>query len=185
MKDAPPISRLGYALLGLLAGEAMSGYDIRRLFAETPMGHYSDSPGAIYPALARLERDGYVTGRVEGAKTLRPRKLYRPTGAGKAALAAWVRERPTRQTIVDDMPGWPLRLAFATGVLSNVEAAALFRAIEGASAAYVRELEAQLDKMPKNAPYPRMALEHGIAGYRATASWAAACLNKLTKERGK
>ncbi len=185
MQKASPISRLGYALLGLLAGDAMSGYDIRRVFAETAMGHYSDSPGAIYPALARLERDGYITGRVDGAKTLRPRKVFRPTAAGKAALAAWVRERPTRRTIADDMPSWPLRLAFATGVLSSREAEALFQAIKDASSDYVRELEAQRDQLPKNAPFPCMAVEHGIAGYRATATWAAACLAQVTKERRK
>jgi DNA-binding PadR family transcriptional regulator len=185
MKDAHPISRLGYALLGLLAGEPMSGYDIRRLFAETPMGHYSDSPGAIYPALARLERDGYVTGRVEGAKTLRPRKLYRPTASGKAALAAWIREQPAPRAIVEDMGSWTLRLAFATGVLSNAEAATFFRTIEEASAAYARELETRRDGIPKNSPFPRMAVDHGIAGYRATAAWAQACLAQLAKERRK
>lgn len=185
MNDISPISRLGYTLLGLLAGKAMSGYDIRRVFAETAMGHYSDSPGAIYPALARLERDGYITGRVDGAKTLRPRKVFRPSAAGKAALAAWVRELPTRQTIVDDMPSWPLRLAFATGVVSTGEAESLFRAIEDASADYARELEVQRDQLPKTAPFPRMAVEHGIAGYRATATWAAECRKQLTRERRK
>ncbi|HEX5690152.1 MAG TPA: hypothetical protein VFX76_09125, partial [Roseiflexaceae bacterium] len=97
----------------------------------------------------------------------------------------WVRERPTRRTITDDMPSWPLRLAFATGVLSNREAEALFRAIEDASTDYVRELEAQRDRLPKTAPFPRMAVEHGIAGYRATATWAAECRAQLTRERRK
>jgi DNA-binding PadR family transcriptional regulator len=183
MKKQPPIARLGYALLGLLRDRPMSGYDIRREFAETPMGHYSDSPGAIYPALARLERDGFVTGRVDGAKTLRPRKLYRPTAAGKAALTAWIRERPTPRAIVDATPDWLLRLAFATGVLSNTEAADLLRAIDDACAAYARDLQTHADAMPKAAPYPRMALDHGIASYRATAAWAGACAAQLAKDR--
>ena len=185
MKKQSPITRLGYALLGLLRDQPMSGYDIRRQFAETPMGHYSDSPGAIYPALARLERDGYVTGRVDGAKTLRPRKLYRPTAAGKAALTAWIRERPAPRAIVDATPDWLLRLAFATGVLSGAEAADLLQAIDDACSAYARELQTHADAMPKQAVYPRMALDHGIASYRATASWAGACGAQLGKERRK
>ena len=50
------VSLLGYALLGLLHQKPSSGYALRRVFATTPMGTFSDSPGAIYPALGRLER---------------------------------------------------------------------------------------------------------------------------------
>ena len=50
------LSRLEGALLGLLHGEARSGYALRKVFQDTPMLHFSDSPGSIYPALKRLER---------------------------------------------------------------------------------------------------------------------------------
>ena len=36
----------------------MSGYDLRKVFEETALGNYSSSPGAIYPALSRLEQQG-------------------------------------------------------------------------------------------------------------------------------
>jgi len=54
MKKHPQITVLGYALLGLLQQKAQSGYELRKVFAETAMGNYSSSPGAIYPALERL-----------------------------------------------------------------------------------------------------------------------------------
>ena len=47
--SSPPsreIPLLGRALLGLLQQGQSSGYDIRRLFTQTPMGTFSDSPGA-------------------------------------------------------------------------------------------------------------------------------------------
>lgn len=185
MKKSAKIPRLGYAVLGLVTQSPMSGYDVRRQFTSTPMGHYSDSPGAIYPALNRLERDGYITGRVEGATTLRPRKLYRATPAGKAALADWIRETPSAREVIDNTSDWLLRLAFATGVLSNAEAGALLKAIEGACAAYACELQAHADAMPKGAPFPRFALDHGINAYRATAAWAAACVAQLSKDKRK
>ncbi|GEM_PF-245795 len=185
MKKPAKIQRLGYAVLGLVVQAPMSGYDVRRQFTSTPMGHYSASPGAIYPALSRLERGGYIAGRIEGAKTLRPRKLYRPTPAGKAALAAWVRETPTPREIVDNTSDWLLRLAFATGVLSNAEAAAFLQAMEAACSDYARELQAQADAMPKGAPFPRFALDHGINAYRATAAWAVTCSAQLGKDRRK
>ena len=57
-------SLLGFALLGLIHQQPMSGYDLRKIFASTAMGSFSDSPGAIYPA-RRLEARGLVRGTVE------------------------------------------------------------------------------------------------------------------------
>jgi len=185
MKEPAKISRLGYAVLGLIVQAPMSGYDVRRQFTSTPMGHYSDSPGAIYPALNRLERDGCIVGRVEDAESLRPRKLFRATPVGKAALAAWIRETPTPQDIVDNTSDWLLRLAFATGVLSNGQAAALLAAIETACTGHARELQTHADAMPKDARFPRFALDHGIRAYRATAAWAATCIAKLPRDARK
>lgn len=65
------ISLLGYALLGLLHQRPSSGYALRRTFATMPMGTFSDSPGAIYPALRRLEQQGLVRGRLESSAGLR------------------------------------------------------------------------------------------------------------------
>ena len=50
-------SQLGYALLGLIHQQPLSGYDVKKIFASTPMAGFSDSPGAIYPALRRLEKE--------------------------------------------------------------------------------------------------------------------------------
>jgi len=55
-------SALAFALLGLIGQEPRSGYDLRKFFSSTPMISFSDSPGAIYPALRRLEQRGLVRG---------------------------------------------------------------------------------------------------------------------------
>src|SRR5258708_31023457 len=46
-------SLLGFAILGMLHARPQSGYDLRKAFVATPMRLFSDSPGAIYPALRR------------------------------------------------------------------------------------------------------------------------------------
>jgi DNA-binding PadR family transcriptional regulator len=46
---------LGYALMGLPQGKPWPGYELRKIFSSTAMRTYSDSPGAIHPALRRLE----------------------------------------------------------------------------------------------------------------------------------
>ena len=76
MSDRP--STLGYALLGLLHQAPQAGYDLRKTFVSTPMAAFSDSPGAIYPALRRLAGQGWIA-PVEPARGGRRRRLYAPT----------------------------------------------------------------------------------------------------------
>jgi DNA-binding PadR family transcriptional regulator len=49
-----------HVLLGLVCLSPASGYDLKRIFAVTPMGIYQPSSGALYPALRRLEAKGLV-----------------------------------------------------------------------------------------------------------------------------
>jgi DNA-binding PadR family transcriptional regulator len=55
MKTLPVPSALELAILGLIGAGAKSGYEVRRRLAA--------SPGAVYPALARLQRAGLISGR--------------------------------------------------------------------------------------------------------------------------
>src|SRR5690606_8869973 len=57
-----PRTTLEYALIGLIRECPRSGYELRKVFVETAMAGYSGSPGAIYPALRRLEADGLIEG---------------------------------------------------------------------------------------------------------------------------
>src|SRR5258706_16050529 len=86
-------SLLEHALLGLLQQQPRSGYDLRKVFATTPMGTFSDSPGAIYPALHRLERRGLIRGQIQERGGLRRRRLFRLTAAGLNAFRL-SQERP-------------------------------------------------------------------------------------------
>src|SRR5215472_1623670 len=90
---------LGYALLGLIDLKPSSGYDLRKIFAETAMGNYSSSPGAIYPALERLESQKLIRGVVEDSTGLRRRRLYHITTAGTAELKQWL-SKPIEQNDV-------------------------------------------------------------------------------------
>jgi DNA-binding PadR family transcriptional regulator len=85
----------------LFLGEGQSGYDVRRLFQMTPIAVFSDSPGAIYPALARLERAGLFVSVAQ--PSARRRRIYRRTPAGNAALDAWLRA-PIAMEMVERRP---------------------------------------------------------------------------------
>src|SRR3974377_2146876 len=103
---------LGYALLGLLHQKERPGYDLRKVFAETAMGNYSSSPGAIYPALERLEAGGLIRGKVEEAGRLRRRCVYRLSPKGLAELKKWLARPIERTDVLRGVPELMLRFAF-------------------------------------------------------------------------
>jgi len=86
MEENRRMTSLELAIVGLVHVEPTTGYDLCKLFESTPMGHFSSSPGAVYPALRRLEKRGVIAGRVPRAYSLRPRKGCSTTRDGKGLL---------------------------------------------------------------------------------------------------
>jgi DNA-binding PadR family transcriptional regulator len=175
-------STLAYALLGLLHGTPQSGYDLRKTFASTPMAHFSDSPGAIYPALRRLARRRWIAA-VVGPRGGRRRRVFAPTELGRRAFAQWLRQAPTRDDVVREWDVLMLRLAFM-GAAAGPGLTAFLRAVEAELRGYLDELEAfragQAAKMPLGA---RLAFDSGLEGYRAQARWVAMALERARKQR--
>lgn len=171
---------LSYALLGLVKLEPRSGYALRKVFETTPMGNYSSSPGSIYPALKALEKAGLVETR--GPETARGKGLYHLTGAGEAALDAWLRAP------VGDLEEAMLRFAFLrdddhTAILAFLDS------YQAAAEAQVAGLVAFLASDAGQAlpPKSRMAVELGRRGFQTSAdwaSWARARFTNSTDEEG-
>ena len=77
---------LSLLLLQLLAEQESYGYEVvQRLHAA---GLTDVLEGTVYPALARLEREGCVAARLVPSSSGPARKYYQPTPAGYEALAA-------------------------------------------------------------------------------------------------
>jgi DNA-binding PadR family transcriptional regulator len=94
-KERKPMTTLEYKLLGLLARQPMSGYDLASRLKKrfVPFGPISHTQ--IYPALASLERQGLVRYDIVEQQAVRPnKKVYELTEEGRAALRQWV-ESPT------------------------------------------------------------------------------------------
>jgi PadR family transcriptional regulator PadR len=75
---------LQYCVLALLAKEERYGFDLVRALAE--IDGMVTSEGTIYPLLSRLRRDGLVESTWQESSTGPPRRYYRLTEAGRAAL---------------------------------------------------------------------------------------------------
>src|SRR5215213_3766635 len=94
---------LGYAVLGLLSREELSGYDLKR-WMERPLGYFwSARHSQIYPELARLEGEGLVTHTLVEQSGKPDKKVYRITAGGLEALKEWVVEPPVSRSVRDEL----------------------------------------------------------------------------------
>ena len=87
---------LRHALIGLLAGEPASGWDLTQRFQDIlgsvwPAGHPQ-----IYGELRKLDEDGLIEVVAEGP---RGRKAYRATEAGVAEVRRWLTSTEPDHTI--------------------------------------------------------------------------------------
>ena len=161
-----------YALLGLIGMTSMSGYDVHKLFATTPLGHFSSSPGAIYPALRRLEQRLLLKAALDSTTEARPRRVYSLTDTGETVLDAWLRQQVTREELISNSGAPILRFALAGGRLSPDEVVTYLDGWRRAAEAYLQELRAYRDVMdPSTVLHGRLSLERGIRGYEGDVGW--------------
>jgi DNA-binding PadR family transcriptional regulator len=161
-----------------------TGYDLKRRFATTPMGVYQPSSGALYPALDRLQRRGLLrdTGPppTEGG---RPRRLYQLTEEGRRAHLDWLREPVVPETVAQDLGLHLLRFAMMAQALPEDAVREFLDSLRAALAGFVAALERQADAMDTAVnPYPRLAVEHGLAVHRASLAWAEQAIARLAAD---
>lgn len=178
------IALLGYVLLGLLRQGAAAGYDLRKLFATTPLMTFSDSPGAIYPALRNLERRGLIQGEVEQGAGLRLRRVFRLTPAGVRELKRWLKLPVTRDDIVHHQDELLARFSFMDDAVGSAGSIRLLEQLERELAAYLPALRGYVEQ---NAPgmslSGRLALDSGVRSHEALLKWSRAALATYTQAR--
>ena len=112
-----------WAVLGLVAMEPRSGYDVKRIVDKSVRLFWAASYGQIYPELRRLEAAGWIEGGDE-PRGGRSRRVYSITPEGRRELQKWLHGHETRIELRDESL---LRLFFADA-LPHEEAVALLRA---------------------------------------------------------
>jgi len=177
------ISNLGYALLGLMHKHPQSGYDLRKIFSSTSMKTYSDSPGAIYPALRRLQEQGLINGKLEEGSGLRRRQLFRLAPPGLAALKKWIRLPITRKDLLWAQQEIMLRFAFAHQVVGAAPAIALLKSLEAELKTYIPVLHEEMRTMKSSISISaRLAFEFGIRGTECLLSWTRYAITTYEEE---
>jgi len=181
MTESVSLTPLRLAILGLVAMHPQSGYDLRKIFETTPMGNFSSSPGAIYPALKSLEKKGWVRGEPDKTDSLRPRLVYSITEEGDAILRAELEKPITHEDLIWHFDLVMLRFAFIERV-GYAHALRFLGQFRSEADAYVGYLEGLRDQLREQlSPCGRLALEHGIQGSRGNVAWAEKAIRELEK----
>lgn len=169
---------LRHAILGLLAVEAMSGYNLKKQIDESVGLMWSADQSQVYRTLAGLVEDG-LAARTSVVQETRPTMhIHAPTEAGLAELDDWLRSPLERERAREP---FLLRLFFA-GRLPIAEVRTLLRARRDEIAQVLAALEAVhpedgaagVDEVLKYA-----TLSSGLAHARAEVAWVDDTLSRI------
>ena len=179
---------LGYALLGLLARESLSGYDLAGRMRERVGFFWQARHSQIYPELARLEGEGMVVHRVVEQRDRPDKKVYEITDAGLEALREWVTAPVKPRATRDEM----VLKAYSVWLADPEKAVALFREqqrLHEEQLLRYEEIEAWMEEewgeelglpgSPRFASYA--ALRRGIIHERGYAEWCGWVADRLEK----
>jgi PadR family transcriptional regulator, regulatory protein AphA len=174
-------------LLGLLAIESMSGYDLG-ISIRASVGHiWNESYGQIYPNLKKLAADGFVTSKTKRQKGKPDRRIYSITQTGLERLSKWLAVPPQPEIPRNELL---LKLFFGAQVSPEL----MIRHVElmaERERTVLRELTrleseeiSQMQQYP-GAPYWKMAARFGQMELESHLLWAQETLDELHEMAGK
>jgi DNA-binding PadR family transcriptional regulator len=182
MKKEVGLSTLSLAILGIIRQQPQTGYDIRKLFSTTPLGHFSNSPGAIYPALKRIDEAGWIRGRTREGKT-RERVVYEITARGLGVLTRHLSQPVTQDDVLWRMDDLMLRFAFMDPVIGREATLKFLRELAAQIDAHVVDLRRYLDGVRDVMPAcGRLAMESGVESYETNVRWARRAIEELQRD---
>jgi PadR family transcriptional regulator PadR len=79
-------------ILKTLALEPMHGYGIGMRLEQISRGVFRVNAGSLFPALRRLERDGFIAGEWQTTENNRRAKYYKLTAEGRNSLRQEARD---------------------------------------------------------------------------------------------
>jgi DNA-binding PadR family transcriptional regulator len=178
-----PLTDFEQVLLGVIAGGPRSGYGLKKMFDASPAGVYQPSPGALYPALRRLEDRGLLQAEKKVSSGRRSQRLYHVTEAGRAVHVDWLRQPVVPDTVATDLGLHLMRFALMENHLEREAVLGFLGDLADALDSFVSGVEQFVasrtgQSLPQHA---LLALQHGIVMHRASLEWAHSALAALAE----
>jgi DNA-binding PadR family transcriptional regulator len=167
-----PLTDFEQVLLGVIADEPRSGYGLKKLFSSSPASVYQPSPGALYPALRRLEERGLLQAEKQVSSGRRTLRRYQVTQAGLAVYLAWLRKPVAPETVGTDLGQHLMRFSLMENYLERAEVIAFLADLGDALDGFVRGMEQfAASRQGTLRQHALLAIEHGVAIHRASLEW--------------
>ena len=170
-----------FAILGLLDAQPLSGYDLKKIIAESDLFYWSGNNNQIYNSLVSLHNAGLVSVETFQQESLPPRKVYSITPAGQSELRQWLLTDPEPPEIRDP---FLIQLAWADQLHGDELDAILARYAEEMTVQVRmrKERMARPHASPSRTPRERLLWErieeHQLSRYEQELEW----VNRLRQD---
>ena len=159
----------------------MSGYAIRKEFETTALGHFSSSPGAIYPALNRLQKKGFIEKvKIEADGKYR----FRITPLGIDVLKEWFLSPLFKKDVTHHLNEALLKFGFMGDMVSEELVLDYLKSLNELLKNYLKELQ-QYHKSSTFSSLPlhgKIAFEHGLMSYGSTLKWCKKSIHQIQNQ---
>jgi DNA-binding PadR family transcriptional regulator len=173
------LSATGRVILGLVANQPRSGYDIKTMVDKSTRFFWAASYGQIYPELKQLAERGFIEGSDE-SQGGRQRTVYSITSEGREALSAWLASGEQAHELRDEA----LLKLFFSGQASRDD---LVSVVETKREEHLDALERFREIEPLAASTddfgPLMVLRYGMAYNEFAADWCEQALKDLKNRK--
>ena len=170
----------GHVVLGMLAMEPRSGYDIKQLADISTRHFWAISYGQIYPELRRLLSAGLIKAE-DASRGTRQRTVYHLTPRGRQALHGWVADPAIENVELRDEMLLKLFFADAMSRRETIRHLEAMRRRHQQVAAGLREHEPLAAAQPNRMKYEVLKFGIGLHGW--CADWAGKLARELEKGR--
>ncbi|HBY61392.1 MAG TPA: PadR family transcriptional regulator [Solibacterales bacterium] len=97
---------LDMLVLKAITSGALHGYAIAQLLRQVSSDFLQVEEGSLYPALQRLELNGYIQGEWSTTANNRRARVYKVTAAGRKQLQSEVERYHRMTTAIESILGW-------------------------------------------------------------------------------
>ena len=169
---------LDFSIMGLLLSGEKTAYGIRMIFKTTAMGHYSSSPGTIYPATHKLRKMGLIAEQKAGSG------LLQITNEGRTRLKEWLTQPLTLDMVSKESHILILKFAFMDHLVSQRNKVSFLNSFRDLTAAYLKSLEefGQSDEGVNLPQHGRLSFEYGLASLTTQLAWIKSSLKIIEVE---
>lgn len=175
-------SKTQYAILGALSIQPMSGYEIKKMMAGSTNYFWTESNGQLYPTLAKLARNKFVTveKHMVGEKI---KKIYTITKTGLAKLKDWLTQDyqyyPVRKELL-------LKIFYGQNVTPNVSIQHIQKHLQKCQnlLKIYKDIEKKLTllvKQGKRPVYFLLTVKAGVGTVKAEIAWCEESIDLIKK----